>query len=468
MTIFASSVKVQSSRRQIPVRSLKGGVMVTASQRQLILKVAPINFELFSLDQQDLLLDLYQDFLNSLRADVQILVQTRQMQHSARPDKSLSVAATTPDWQIFSRDFYVVVSGPYLSGEQTNEAVNQLHLQTNLIQKGLANLGLPARLLTEDEMHRLLFDCYHAPDKVNATGWQEYQNQSSAQGHPKSIGYQVLEEKVDHLKLNGRFVRILCVTGYPACLAAGCLNSLIQANLNLDISCHLSPIDSRLAVYRLTRKITELESSKRGCLRSGRLIDETIVDPLESAMELRRKIQKHQELLFQVSLYITIYATSEAEMATTTETVKHLLNTKLFDSQVGVYQQLPAWHACLPYRENSLEISRTLDSSSTALLFPFLNSEIVHQDGILYGLNQSSRSLVIVNRFSLPNANSVILAQSGAGKSYAMKVEILRQYQKGVQILILDPENEYQLLAERLGGDCLDVTPRRRNGHKLS
>ena len=454
MITLVNSSKIQSSGRQIPVRSLKGGVMVTATQRQLILKVAPINFELLSLDQQDLLLDLYQDFLNSLKADVQVLVQIRQLRPSVRPDASLPTAATTSDWQIFSRDFYLIVSSLRSSGEQEGEAVNQLHLQTSLIQKGLANLGLPARLLAEDEMRQLLFDCYHAPNKVNAADWQD---QSPSQGSPKPIGYQTLEEKVEHLKLNDKFVQTLCIADYPACLAAGCLNSLIQANLNLDISCHLSPVDSRLAVYRLTRKITELESSKRSCLRSGRLIDETIADPLESAMELRSKIQKHQELLFQASLYITIYAASEVEMTTTTETVKHLLSTKLFNSQICVYQQLPAWHACLPYRDNSLEASRTLDSSSAALLFPFINSEIAHRDGILYGLNQNSRSLVIINRFSLPNANSVILAQSGAGKSYAMKVEILRQYRKGVQILILDPENEYQLLAERLGGDCLDV-----------
>ncbi|MCY4088768.1 MAG: ATP-binding protein [Candidatus Saccharibacteria bacterium] len=453
--------KLVSSFRQIPIRSIKHGVLETKDDYLLILRIQPLNFELFSFARQDVLLSLYQKWLTGLTNKIQILIQIRELDQK-NGFQSLKNADNLPsllkDWQIFSRNFYIILSQPKTASVTEVETINQLHLQVNLLTKGLSNLNLVSQILDTDEVLHLLFDSYHAPRKTTLSQFLKIRADQSFNKLLSFIGYKALEENIHHLRLNGGYVRTLSIADYPAKLTANCLNSLIQANLNLDLSYQIQPLDSQLALYRLTRKITEMESSKRIQLKSGRLIDETLTSPLDSALSLRSKLQKRQESLLELALYISIYADSEAELDQVTATVQNILRTNLFAGQVNSYQQLPAWQACLPYQRDELKVTRNLDSSSLALTFPFANTEIIHPDGILYGINQNHHSLVIVDRFSLPNANSVILAQSGAGKSYCMKVEILRQFNHGVQIFILDPENEYRFLVTALRGRSLDIT----------
>ena len=272
------------------------------------------------------------------------------------------------------------------------------------------------------------------------------------------ITYSGLEEQPDHLVIDGRFVKTLFISGYPYTASSGWLNNLINFNHNVDISYHIEPVDATMALPKLNRKITELTSTKRAMERAGKIIGSELLDPLDSAVELRDKIQRGQENLFQVSLYITLSCESLAELNKTIKLLETVLSTRLFYMKSALYQQLEAFQSVLPRCDNQLNQKRNLDSSSAALTFPFISSELVHESGVLYGINRSNSSLVILDRFSLPNANSILFAQSGAGKSYTAKVEILRHLMQGTKVIVIDPEREYKRLSESVGGTHIKLS----------
>jgi len=278
------------------------------------------------------------------------------------------------------------------------------------------------------------------------------------QDHVDLLSYAGLEEHKDHLCIDGVYIRTLFISGYPFVASSGWLDSLINFNHDADITYHVHEVDALRALPKLHRKITELESTKRAMLRSGKIIGSEITDPLESAIALRDKIQRGQEKLFQMSIYVSLRAPSLAELDKVTKLLETTLSARLFYSKVARYQQLEALQSTLPRGEDQLNQKRNLDSSSAALSFPFMSSELVQESGILYGVNKSNNSLVILDRFSLHNANSIVFAQSGSGKSYATKVEILRQLMQGTKVIVIDPEREYKLLTESVKGTYIKLS----------
>ena len=266
------------------------------------------------------------------------------------------------------------------------------------------------------------------------------------------ISYSGLEEQSTYLQMENKFIRTLFISGYPYVASTGWLNMLINFNHDIDISYHIEQIDPYLALPKLNRKITELESTKRSMQQTGKIIGSEILDPLESAIELKNKIQRGQEKLFQMSIYVTLTANSLVELNKITTLLETVLSTRLFYAKTATFQQLEALQSVLPRGENKLSQKRNLDSSSAALTFPFVSSELVSESGILYGINKSSNSLVTIDRFSLNNANSIIFAQSGSGKSYTAKVEILRQLMQGTKVIVIDPEREYKQLTSSVAG----------------
>src|SRR6266536_6666767 len=204
--------------------------------------------------------------------------------------------------------------------------------------------------------------------------------------------------------------------------------------------------------------MTELESTRRAMIRSGKIVGSEITDPLEAATELRNKIMRGQEKLFQVSIYVALTADTLAELDSVTKLLETELSSRLFYTKVARYQQVEGLQSVLPRSENILNQKRNLDSSSAALTFPLMSSELVQESGILYGVNKSNNSLVILDRFSLHNANSITFAQSGSGKSYATKVEILRQLMQGTKVIVIDPEREYKNLSKSVGGTYVKLS----------
>lgn len=272
------------------------------------------------------------------------------------------------------------------------------------------------------------------------------------------MSYSGLEETPDYLNIDGVFIRTLYINGYPFVANSGWLDSLINFNHDTDISYHIHEVNAILALPKLHRKITELESTKRAMIRAGKIVGSEVTDPLESAIELRDKIQRGQEKLFQMSIYVTLRADSLEELNKITKLLEATMSARLFYSKIARYQQLEALQSILPRGEDQLSQKRNLDSSSAALTFPFMSSELVQESGILYGVNKSNNSLVILDRFGLHNANSIVFAQSGSGKSYTTKVEILRQLMQGTKVIVIDPEREYKRLTESVGGTYIKLS----------
>jgi len=272
------------------------------------------------------------------------------------------------------------------------------------------------------------------------------------------ISYSGLMEESSYVQIGDTYARTLFISGYPYVANVGWLNMLINFNHDLDISYHVEQVDPLMALPKLNRKITELESTKRSMLKAGKVIGSEITDPLESAMELKDKIQRGQEKLFQISIYMTLSANSLEELNKSTQVLETIMSSRLFYIKTATFQQLEGLQSILPRGENKLGQKRNLDSSSAALTFPFVSSELVQESGILYGINKSNNSLVIVDRFSLNNANSIIFAQSGSGKSYTAKVEILRQLMQQTKVIVIDPEREYKQLAKSIDGTYIRLS----------
>lgn len=272
------------------------------------------------------------------------------------------------------------------------------------------------------------------------------------------ISYAGLKEESSYLQINDKFVRTMFVSGYPYVASTGWLSMLINFNHNIDIGYHIEQVDPMIALPKLIRKITELESTKRTMLKEGRVIGSEITDPLDSAMDLKDKIQRGMEKLFQISIYMTITENNLSDLDKTTKLLETIMQTRLFYIKPATFQQIEGLQSILPRSENKLAQKRNLDSSSAALTFPFVSSELVQESGILYGINKSNNSLVIIDRFSLNNANSIIFAQSGSGKSYTAKVEILRHLMQGTKVIIIDPEREYKQLAASVGGSYIKLS----------
>jgi len=299
---------------------------------------------------------------------------------------------------------------------------------------------------------------YQSWQKKKQDGKKRIELSFGTQDQVDLISYSSLNEHRDYLELDDKFVRTVFISGYPYIASTGWLSMLTNFNHNVDISYHIEQVDPLLALPKLTRKITELESTRRTMQQQGRIIGSEILDPLESATNLKDRILRGQEKLFQVSIYVTIIADSLSELNKITTMLDTALATRLFYTKVAGFQQLDGLQSTLPRGENLLAQKRNLDSSSAALTFPFISSELVQESGILYGINKSNNSLVIVDRFSLHNANSITFAQSGSGKSYAAKVEILRQLIQKTKVIVIDPEREYEQLCGSLNGTYIKLS----------
>lgn len=209
--------------------------------------------------------------------------------------------------------------------------------------------------------------------------------------------YAGLQEQADYVCVDGVYMRTLAIVGYPFVASSGWMDSLITFHHDSDMSYHLHEVNAHVALPKLQRKITELESMRRAMVRDGKIVGSEISDPLESAIELRDKIQRGQEKLFQLAVYVCVRADSKAELDKTTRLLEANLSAQLFYAKVARYQQLEALQAIMPRGDDQLAQRRNLDSSSAALTFPFMSSELVHETGILYGVNVSNNSLVIVD-----------------------------------------------------------------------
>src|SRR6266540_3451489 len=269
------------------------------------------------------------------------------------------------------------------------------------------------------------------------------------------LGPEALKVGARWLRVGERWARTLAVTGFPHEVGLGWLEPILNAPGTLDVAIHVEPIPTPVAAQQLRRQLARLESTRRLDAGRGRLIDFQAEAAADDAAELARQLARGEGRLFRTGLYLTIRAGDPAALEDQTQAVRALLGSQLLDSHPATFRSLHGWTTTLPMGLDALRLRRTLDTQALAAAFPFASPELPTADGVLYGRNSASQGLVLWDRFARENYNAVLLAKSGAGKSYHAKLEVLRSLYRGVEVAIIDPEREYQRLAAAVGGTYL-------------
>jgi len=268
-----------------------------------------------------------------------------------------------------------------------------------------------------------------------------------------------------HLEVGGEWVASFAVTGYPREVQPGWLQPLLTHPGRLDVSLHVEPVDPVTAAHRLKQQLARLESGRRHDNDHGRLADPQREAATEDAHDLSARVARGEGKLFRLGLYLTVHASSPEELADETNAVRALAASLLLDAKPTTYRSLQGWVTCLPFGLDQIRMRRTFDTAAFAAAFPFTSPDLppptptstAAPAGVLYGHNLGSQGLVHWDRFALDNHNSVILGRSGAGKSYLVKLELLRSLYRGIEAYVVDPEDEYGRLAGAVGGTYVPV-----------
>lgn len=264
-----------------------------------------------------------------------------------------------------------------------------------------------------------------------------------------------VEVDFNNVRIDSKYYRTLFVASYPRFVGVNWLSSLINFDASLNISMYVYPTDGKEVLDDLRRKITEMEAEISTDVQRGRLINPATQAKLEDALNLQANLVKGEERFFQFGLYITISGESPVELDRLNKNLEAALGSLLIISKKATLQMEEGFVTTLPIGNDKLNITRNMDTTSLATTFPFVSSDLSDDKGIMYGINIHNGSLVIFDRFSMPNYNSVVFATAGAGKSYLIKLEALRSLMMGTEIIVIDPENEYRELCESVGGQYI-------------
>jgi type IV secretory pathway VirB4 component len=261
-----------------------------------------------------------------------------------------------------------------------------------------------------------------------------------------------LEFKSTHFQLGTRYARTYYVYGYPRQLYTGWLSGMVNLDEVMDMSMYVYPVESQVVLENLRKKVTQLEAGIQIDAEKGRVRDPGKQAAILDAEEMRDKLQVGEERFFRFGLYFTIYASSMEELEFVSHKVESMLGQQLVYSKPASSQQEQGLNSTIPQLVDQLQIRRNMSTGALSTSFPFTSADLTQDNGILYGINMHNSGLVIFDRFSLENGNSVVFAKSGAGKSFTVKLEALRSMMFGTEIFIIDPENEYQRMCEAVGG----------------
>ncbi len=267
-----------------------------------------------------------------------------------------------------------------------------------------------------------------------------------------------LEVNSNMLKVGDKFVKTFFIFSYPRFLATGWFEPLINLPNLFDLSIFVNPVDTGTALKNLRRKAAQVESQISEQEEKGLVRDPLLETALKDIESLRDTLQQGEERIFSTGVYIAIYADNHEELAKLESRVVSLMEAQLVYIKPSLFQQLEGFFSILPLGEDRLSVTAPMNSGPISSFFPFVSDDLTSDQGIMYGVNRHNNSLIIFDRFSLENANQVVFAKSGGGKSYATKLEIIRSLMMGLDIIVIDPENEYQRLAEAFGGSFFNIS----------
>lgn len=275
---------------------------------------------------------------------------------------------------------------------------------------------------------------------------------------PDLIAPEKIEVDFDYLKIGETFYRTLFVAGYPRFVSANWLAPVIDFDASLDLAMFIYPVESKDILSNLKRKVAEMEATIESDIKRGHVIDSSVQVALDDALALQEQLAKGAERFFQFGLYLTLNSHSLADLNQISKQVESTLAALLLTGKKATLQMDDGFKTTQPLNVDKLMITRNMDTTSLATTFPFTSSELTANEGVLYGINEHNDSLIIFDRFSLENANEIILGKSGSGKSYLIKLEAVRALMFGAAVIIIDPEEEYASLAKSVGGDYISFS----------
>lgn len=267
-----------------------------------------------------------------------------------------------------------------------------------------------------------------------------------------------LELHSSYFRLGTKYGQTLYIYGYPRQLYTGWLSGLINADEVLDISMYIYPVETEIVMKNLRRKVTQLEASMNINSEKGKTRDPALEAAYQDAEELRDQLQLGAEKFFRFGFYITLYADSMDELNFVRNKIETMLGQQMIFSKVASAQQEQGLNATAPQMKDDMQIRRNMNTGAISTSFPFTSADLTQENGVLYGVNMHNNGLVIFDRFTLENANMVVFAKSGAGKSFTVKLEALRTMMMGSDVIIIDPENEYQKLSDAVGGSYIRLS----------
>jgi conjugal transfer ATP-binding protein TraC len=267
-----------------------------------------------------------------------------------------------------------------------------------------------------------------------------------------------IETKPTYLKLGERLVKSFFIFSYPRYLSTAWFSPIINLDIPMDISFFIHPIEAGLILKQLRKRVTEVQAELMEREEKGLVRDPALETAFRDIEELRDRLQTAQERMFKLGLYLTVYADTEKELRDIETTLRSLLESKLIYLKPALYQQKEGFVTTSPYGLDQLSVHSSMNTGPLSSVFPFVSFDLSSNEGILYGINQHNNSLVLFDRFSLENANMTVFGTAGSGKSYALKLEILRSLMLGVNVIVIDPENEYEALSEAVGGSYFKMS----------
>jgi conjugal transfer ATP-binding protein TraC len=267
-----------------------------------------------------------------------------------------------------------------------------------------------------------------------------------------------IEVGSNYIKIGNKYAKTIFIFSFPRYLSTGWFSGIIDMPQPLDISIFIHPVEAPLALKRLRKKSAQVESQIIERQQKGRVRDPLLETAFQDIESLRDALQQSREHLFNVGVYITIYADLLEDVQKIENDINSFLESRLVYAKPALFQQIEGFGSTIPTGQDKLLIHTPLNSSPLSSMFPFTSADLTSNDGIMYGINRFNSTLIIFDRFSLENANMVIFAKSGSGKSYATKLEILRLLMMGIDVIVIDPENEYENLASAVGGSYFKIS----------
>jgi len=265
------------------------------------------------------------------------------------------------------------------------------------------------------------------------------------------------EISANYVKIGNKFLKTIFVFAYPRYLSSGWLNHIVNLPNLFDVSFFMHPIDTAIALKNLRKKAAQIEAQIMEQQDKGLVRDPMIETANQDVDTLRDSLQQAREKLFNAGFYITLFGDTPEEISKLESKISGSLENKLVYTKPAIFQQLEGFTSTLPLGLDQLMIGTAMNSGPLSTLFPFISADLTSDQGIMYGVNRHNNTLIIFDRFSLENANMTVFAKSGAGKSYATKLEIIRTLMMGTDVIVVDPENEYEALAQAMGGSIFKL-----------